>query len=346
MDLVKIQKMKEDALKEIEMIQDLDGIEKARIAYLSKKGSVSQLMEEMRTIPKEEKAAYGKEVNILKATITETLEARKEALKKIADAKKLESEKIDITLDAYTPKLGTVHPLTLVQQAIEDCFVGLGYKIAEGPEVELDYYNFERANIPAGHPARDMQDSLYIDENTLLRTHTTAIQMRVLEKEAHNLPIKLICPGKVYRRDNDDATHSHQFMQAEGLVVAEGITLGDLKGTLQFMIDSLFGEGHAIRFRPSYFPFTEPSVEVDMSCHMCHGKGCPVCKGTGWIEILGSGMVHPNVLKMAGIDPDRYTGFAFGIGLERVAMLKYGIDDIRDLYTNDVRFLKAFKRLD
>ncbi len=346
MDLKEITELKEEALKKIEDAKDLKDIEELRIAYLSKKGRVSGLMEVMRTIPKEEKAAFGKEVNLVKEEITKGLETKKDELKRIEDARRLEAEKIDITLDAYTPKLGTLHPLTLVQQAIEDCFVGLGYKIAEGPEVELDYYNFERANIPEGHPARDMQDSLYIDDKTLLRTHTTAIQMRVLEKEAHDLPIKLICPGKVYRRDNDDATHSHQFMQAEGLVVAEGITLGDLKGTLQFMIDSLFGEGHKIRFRPSYFPFTEPSVEVDMSCHVCHGKGCPVCKGTGWIEILGSGMVHPNVLKMAGIDPERYTGFAFGIGLERVAMLKYGIDDIRDLYTNDVRFLEAFKRLD
>ena len=341
-----IQRLKEEALGKIEALSDLKAVEDFRIAYLSKKGIVASLMEKMRELPKEEKASFGKDVNILKQALTECLEEKKAILEKEEERRKLESEKIDITLDAYTPKLGTLHPLTLVQEAIEDCFIALGYKIAEGPEVELDYYNFERANIPEGHPARDMQDSLYIDEKTLLRTHTTAIQMRVLEKEAHDLPIKLICPGKVYRRDNDDATHSHQFMQAEGLVVAEGITLGDLKGTLQFMIDSLFGEGHTIRFRPSYFPFTEPSVEVDMSCHVCHGKGCPVCKGTGWTEILGSGMVHPNVLKMAGIDPTRYTGFAFGIGLERVAMLKYGIDDIRDLYSNDVRFLEAFKRLD
>lgn len=338
--------MQKEALSKIAGLEDLNVIEEFRIAYLSKKGEVSKLMEQMRQIPKEDKAAFGKEVNELKNALTKALDEKRNELEKKALDAALESEKIDITLDAYTPTLGTLHPLTLVRQAIEDCFVGLGYKIAEGPEVELDYYNFERANIPEGHPARDMQDSLYIDEKTLLRTHTTAIQMRVLEKESHNLPIKLICPGKVYRRDNDDATHSHQFMQAEGLVVAEGITLADLKGTLQFMIDSLFGEGHTIRFRPSYFPFTEPSVEVDMSCHVCHGKGCPTCKGTGWIEILGSGMVHPNVLKMAGIDPEKYTGFAFGIGLERVAMLKYGIEDIRDLYSNDIRFLKAFKRLD
>ncbi len=346
MDITEMSKIKDEALAKIEALDDLKEVEALRIEYLSKKGVVPKLMEEMRTIAKEEKAAFGKEVNILKNAITAALEERKRKIEEDLEAKKLEAEKVDITLDPYRPRIGTLHPLTLITEAIEDCFIGLGYKIAEGPEVELDHYNFERANIPAGHPSRDMQDSLYIDDTVLLRTHTTAIQMRVLEKEADNLPIKLICPGKVYRRDNDDATHSHQFMQAEGLVVAEGITLADLKGTLRFMIDSIFGEGHEIRFRPSYFPFTEPSVEVDMSCHVCHGKGCPICKGTGWIELLGSGMVHPNVLKMAGIDPTKYSGFAFGVGIERLAMLKYGIEDIRDLYTNDVRFLRAFKRLD
>ncbi len=346
MNIEEMSKIKAEALAKIAKAVDLKELEELRIEYLSKKGIVPKLMEEMRTVAKEEKAAFGKEVNTLKTAISEALEERKTKISEDLEAKKLEEERVDITLDPFRPRLGTLHPLTHITKAIEDCFIGLGYKIAEGPEVELDYYNFERANIPAGHPSRDMQDSLYIDDTVLLRTHTTAIQMRVLEKEANNLPIKLICPGKVYRRDNDDATHSHQFMQAEGLVVAEGITLADLKGTLRFMIDSIFGEGHEIRFRPSFFPFTEPSVEVDMSCHVCHGKGCSICKGTGWIELLGSGMVHPNVLKMAGIDPTKYSGFAFGVGIERLAMLKYGIEDIRDLYINDVRFLRAFKRLD
>ena len=237
-----------------------------------------------------------------------------------------------------------MHPLTLVQKELEDVFIGMGYNVAEGPELESDLYNFTRANTPEGHPARDMQDTFYVDPTHLLRSQTTAIQMRVLEKEAGNLPIKVICPGKVYRRDDDDATHSHQFMQCEGLVIGENITLADLKGTLELMIRELFSQDAKIRFRPSYFPFTEPSFEVDMTCHVCKGKGCPTCKGTGWIEILGSGMVHPNVLEMAGIDSKNYTGFAFGVGIERLAMLKYGITDIRDLYTNDVRLLEGFKR--
>ncbi|MBQ1740826.1 MAG: phenylalanine--tRNA ligase subunit alpha, partial [Erysipelotrichaceae bacterium] len=257
---------------------------------------------------------------------------------------KLQSEKLDITLDAYKMKKGTLHPLTLVQNELEDVFIGMGYNVAEGPELESDLYNFTKANTPEGHPARDMQDTFYVDPTHLLRSQTTAIQMRVLEQQANDLPIKVICPGKVYRRDDDDATHSHQFTQCEGLVIGKNITVADLKGTLELMIREMFSKDAKIRFRPSYFPFTEPSFEVDMTCHICHGKGCPTCKGTGWIEILGSGMVHPNVLEMAGIDSKIYTGFAFGVGIERVAMLKYGITDIRDLYTNDVRFLDGFKR--
>lgn len=338
--------MREMAISRIRNCHSLQELEELRIEYLSKKGKVQELMLQMKDLPKEEKPKFGQVVNECKQVITATLE---EKIKELEEAKmnaQLEKEKIDISLDAYTPVVGTVHPLNLVVRAIEDCFIGMGYKVAEGPEVELDYYNFEKANIPKDHPSRDMQDSLFIDPNTLLRTHTTAIQMRELEKSHGEMPIKLICPGKVYRRDDDDATHSHQFMQAEGLVVGENITLSDLKGTLQFMVDSLFGEGKKIRFRPSYFPFTEPSVEVDMTCHVCGGKGCPTCKGTGYIEILGSGMVHPRVLETNGIDSKKYSGFAFGIGLERVAMIKYGIKDIRDLYTNDVRFLRNFKRFD
>ena len=269
-----------------------------------------------------------------------------EELKKAELAESLKKEKIDITLEGDKMERGTVHPLTMIQQELEDLFIGMGYKVAEGPEVELDYYNFELANLPKDHPARDMQDTFYIDPNTLLRTHTTAMQMRELEKAKGQLPIKLICPGKVYRRDDDDATHSHQFMQCEGLVVGEHITLADLKGTLEFMADAMFGSGRKVRFRPSYFPFTEPSVEVDVSCPFCNGKGCNVCKGSGWIEILGAGMVHPHVLEMNGFDPEKCSGFAFGVGLERVAMLKYGIDDIRNFYTNDIRFLKNFDRFD
>ncbi|MEE8806833.1 MAG: phenylalanine--tRNA ligase subunit alpha [Lactimicrobium sp.] len=341
-----IQSVKEEALQKIAAASDLDTLQQLRISYLGKKGSVQQLMAVMKTLPREEKPAFGQQVNQVKKEITDALSARIEQVQKEATTKRLEAEKIDITLAGEAMERGTVHPLMMIQQELEDLFIGMGYKVAEGPEVEQDYYNFELANLPKDHPARDMQDTFYIDPNTLLRTHTTAIQMRELEKAHGQLPIKLICPGKVYRRDDDDATHSHQFMQCEGLVVGDHITLADLKGTLEYMANAMFGNGRKVRFRPSYFPFTEPSVEVDVSCPFCNGKGCSVCKGSGWIEILGAGMVHPHVLEMNGFDPKKCSGFAFGVGLERVAMLKYGIDDIRNFYTNDVRFLKNFDRFD
>ncbi|MCH4020311.1 MAG: phenylalanine--tRNA ligase subunit alpha [Erysipelotrichaceae bacterium] len=341
-----IQNVKEEALQKIAEAGDLDTLQQLRVSYLGKKGSVQQLMAVMKTLPREEKPAFGQQVNQVKKEITDALGARMEQVQKEAVAKRLEAEKIDITLAGEDMERGTVHPLMMIQQELEDLFIGMGYKVAEGPEVEQDYYNFELANLPKDHPARDMQDTFYIDPNTLLRTHTTAIQMRELEKAHGQLPIKLICPGKVYRRDDDDATHSHQFMQCEGLVVGDHITLADLKGTLEYMANAMFGNGRKVRFRPSYFPFTEPSVEVDVSCPFCNGKGCSVCKGSGWIEILGAGMVHPHVLEMNGFDPKKCSGFAFGVGLERVAMLKYGIDDIRNFYTNDVRFLKNFDRFD
>ncbi|MEE1334726.1 MAG: phenylalanine--tRNA ligase subunit alpha [Erysipelotrichaceae bacterium] len=341
-----IQSVKEEALQKIAEAGDLDTLQQLRVSYLGKKGSVQQLMAVMKTLPREEKPAFGQQVNQVKKEITDALGARMEQVQKEAVAKRLEAEKIDITLAGEDMERGTVHPLMMIQQELEDLFIGMGYKVAEGPEVEQDYYNFELANLPKDHPARDMQDTFYIDPNTLLRTHTTAIQMRELEKAHGQLPIKLICPGKVYRRDDDDATHSHQFMQCEGLVVGDHITLADLKGTLEYMANAMFGNGRKVRFRPSYFPFTEPSVEVDVSCPFCNGEGCSVCKGSGWIEILGAGMVHPHVLEMNGFDPKKCSGFAFGVGLERVAMLKYGIDDIRNFYTNDVRFLKNFDRFD
>ena len=341
-----IQSVKEEALQKIAEAGDLDTLQQLRVSYLGKKGSVQQLMAVMKTLPREEKPAFGQQVNQVKKEITDALGARMEQVQKEAVAKRLKTEKIDITLAGEDMERGTVHPLMMIQQELEDLFIGMGYKVAEGPEVEQDYYNFELANLPKDHPARDMQDTFYIDPNTLLRTHTTAIQMRELEKAHGQLPIKLICPGKVYRRDDYDATHSHQFMQCEGLVVGDHITLADLKGTLEYMANAMFGNGRKVRFRPSYFPFTEPSVEVDVSCPFCNGKGCSVCKGSGWIEILGAGMVHPHVLEMNGFDPKKCSGFAFGVGLERVAMLKYGIDDIRNFYTNDVRFLKNFDRFD
>ena len=255
---------------------------------------------------------------------------------------KLALESIDVTLPARKIKQGNHHPLTRIIEEMEDIFIGLGYKVAEGPEVETDNYNFEKLNLPKGHPARDMQDSFYITEEILLRTHTSPVQARTMEKHEGKGPVKIICPGKVYRRDNDDATHSHQFMQIEGLVIDENISMSDLKGTLEVFVKKIFGQDREIRLRPSFFPFTEPSVEVDLSCKICHGKGCNVCKQTGWIEILGGGMVHPRVLEMSGFDSKKYSGFAFGIGVERIAMLKYGVDDIRHFYTNDLRFLKQF----
>jgi phenylalanyl-tRNA synthetase alpha chain len=334
------------AVQAIEHAQTLNELNEVKVQYLGKKGEIQALMSQMRALPKEEKPAFGQMVNDCKETVTEVLEKKQQDLEVQATAAKLEQEKIDVTLPGDTIRLGTTHPLILIQNEIEDLFLGMGYKVAEGPELEQDHYNFELANIPADHPARDMQDTFYIDPTTLLRTHTTAMQMRELEKAHGQTPIKLICPGKVYRRDDDDATHSHQFMQCEGLVVGEHVTLTDLKGTLEFMANKMFGEGRKIRFRPSYFPFTEPSVEVDVSCPFCNGKGCSVCKGSGWIEILGAGMVHPHVLEMNGFDPEKCSGFAFGVGLERVAMLKYGINDIRNFYINDERFLNTFDRFD
>lgn len=342
----KIQQLKQQAIDFIESAKQVEEVNQIRIEYLGKKGHVANLMNLMKELPNEEKPKLGAKVNELKQELTARIDEKMMILKQQAMLENLEKEKIDITLQGYQSTLGTIHPLTMITQEIEDLFLGMGYQVAEGPEIELDIYNFEKANTPKNHPARDMQDTFYINPEVLLRTHTTAIQMRELEKANGKLPIKLICPGKVYRRDDDDATHSHQFMQAEGLVVGKNITLSDLKGTLQYMANHLFGQGRTIRFRPSYFPFTEPSVEVDVSCHICNGQGCNICKSTGFIEVLGAGMVHPNVLKANGFDPEVCSGFAFGIGLERVAMLKYGIDDIRNFYINDIRFLKMFHRFD
>lgn len=334
------------AKQDFEQAKDLNALNEQRINYLSKKGIIPGLMQEMKNLPNDQKPLFGKQVNELKEAVTTLFETRKTALEQAKQAEKLAKETIDITLPETKPLKGTLHPLTLVRQELEDLFIGLGYQVIEGADVVSDEYCFERANIPKDHPARDMQDSLYLDVNRLLRTHTTAIQMKVLEQSAPHLPIKVVCPGKVYRKDDDDATHSHQFMQMEGLVIGKHVSLADLKGTLTFLARKMFGQEREIRFRPSYFPFTEPSVEVDVSCHVCGGKGCPTCKKTGWIEILGAGCVHPHVLEMAGYDPKECSGFAFGVGIERIAMLKYGIDDIRHFYTNDQRFLDQFDRFD
>lgn len=335
-----------EGLLAIEACQNLADLQNVRNEYLSKKGLVTQLMGKMKDLSAEDKPAYGAQVNQIKQSLEAAFKLKEEALQEAAFDAQLQKGKIDLSLPSAMPLVGTLHPLTIVQTEIEQFFMGMGYLVKEGPEVELDYYNFERANIPQDHPARDMQDTFYINAEWLLRTHTTAIQTRTLEAYKGEIPVKVICPGKVFRKDDDDATHSHQFVQIEGLVVGTKISLADLKGTLELLARHLFGETRVIRFRPSYFQFTEPSVEVDVSCHICNGKGCPTCKQSGWIEILGAGMVHPNVLRMAGFDPEKVSGFAFGLGVERVALLKYGIDDIRHLYTNDLRFLNNFRRFE
>ena len=341
-----MEKLRKDGLEAIQACANLSELGNVRNEYLSKKGLVSQLMLQMKDLPAEEKPAFGSKVNELKQSLENAFKLKEQELEDLKLNEQLKLGKIDITLPSSLPRVGTLHPLTVVQTEIEQFFIGMGYLVEEGPEVELDYYNFERANIPQNHPARDMQDTFYINMEWLLRTHTTAIQTRTLEAYKGEVPIKVICPGKVYRKDDDDATHSHQFVQMEGLVVGERISMSDLKGTLEKLAKHMFGDARVIRFRPSYFQFTEPSVEVDVSCHICNGKGCPTCKHTGWIEILGAGMVHPNVLRMAGFDPEKVSGFAFGLGVERVALLKYGIDDIRQFYTNDLRFLSTFRRFE
>ena len=341
--LKKLEEMKEVAVEKINAAANQLELNECRAEFLGKKSPLNEIMKQMGSLSPEERKSFGQKANEFKNLIELAINERRAFLEEAAVNAKLESEKIDVTLPGKAVSRGSLHVMTQTIREVEDIFIGMGYDIAEGPEVELDLYNFEMLNVPKGHPARDMQDSFYVTENLLMRTQTSPVQARTM-LEAKGKPIKILCPGKVYRRDDDDATHSHQFMQFEGLVVDKDITMSDLKGTLSLFIKKMFGEERKIRFKPSYFPFTEPSVEVDVSCFKCGGKGCPMCKKTGWIEILGAGMVHPNVLKAAGYDPEVMRGFAFGIGIERVTMLRHGIDDIRHLYTNDVRFLKQFER--
>lgn len=338
-----LQELKTEALEKISASTNVKELNDVRVAYLGKKGPITDLLKGMGKLPAEERPKMGALVNVIREEVTASLEERMTILEEQAINEKLQSETIDITLPGRPVKTGNSHPLTRVVEEIEDLFISMGYEIAEGPEVEKDYYNFEALNLPKGHPARDMQDTFYITDEILLRTHTSPVQARTMEIKKGE-PIKIICPGKVYRRDSDDATHSHQFTQIEGLVIGEDIRMSDLKGTLQVFAKKMFGDDREIRLRPSFFPFTEPSVEMDISCFKCGGSGCNVCKKTGWLEILGAGMVHPNVLEMAGYDSKRLTGFAFGMGPERIAMLKYGVEDIRHFYTNDVRFLSQFQR--
>ena len=309
--------------------------------FLGKKGPIASVMATMRDLSIEEKKELGAKVNVAKSEMEALFEANRTRIVNAEIEAKIAKEAIDVTLPGKSMASGSIHPLTQTIQELEDLFIGMGYEVATGPEVEEDLYNFELLNLPQDHPAREMQDSFYIDPVHLLRTHTSPVQARtMLAREGK--PIKIICPGKVYRRDPDDATHSHQFMQCEGLVIGENISIADLKGALLAVANKMFGEGRKIRLRPSYFPFTEPSVEVDVTCAKCNGAGCPMCKGTGYIEVLGAGMVNRNVLKMCGYDTN-LQGFAFGIGIERVAILKNRIEDIRNFYTNDVRFLDQFK---
>ena len=341
----KLKQIVSDALQQIEKASTFDEINELRNRIMGKKSELASMGSVIATLPPEEKKTFGLEMNEARATLAEAFEKKMTALKNKELEEKLQRETIDITLPGREPVVGARNPFFIVKDEMTEIFLGMGFEVADGPEVETDLYNFELLNIPKDHPARDMQDTFYIDENTLLRTHTSPVQARTMEK-AKGAPIRIISPGKTYRRDDDDATHSHQFAQIEGLVIDKDINIGHLKATLELFAKKMFGEKREIRLRSSYFPFTEPSVEVDITCANCGGKGCNMCKGTGYIEILGGGMVHPNVLKMNGYDPEVYSGFAFGIGIERVAILRYGIDDIRKFYNNDVRFLHQFKKKD
>ncbi len=333
-----LEKIRESALEQIQSVGA--SLEQIRIRYLGKKGELTAVLRGMGALSAEERPKIGELANQVRADIEEAIAAKQRQKEALALEKRLKEEKLDVTMPGTPVAAGHLHPLTQVQRQLEDIFIGMGFSIEEGPEVELDYYNFQALNIPKNHPARDTQDTFYITDSILLRSQTSPVQVRAMEHRKP--PIRIISPGRVYRSDALDATHSPLFHQLEGLVVDRGITMGDLKGTLEIFAKKMFGENTRIRFRPHHFPFTEPSAEVDVSCYVCGGKGCRICKGEGWIEILGAGMVHPFVLSNCGIDPEVYSGFAFGMGIERVAMKAYSIDDIRLFYENDERFLEQF----
>jgi phenylalanyl-tRNA synthetase alpha chain len=340
--LEEISKMTKEKVEQITTSQELKEL-KAKV--LGKKSELTEILRGMGQIAAEQRPVVGELVNKVRTEIEEVIDSKEKEFEEAELKRKVEAEKIDITLPATRIKRGSIHPLNRIIEDVEDLFVSMGYDVITGPELETDEYCFERLNLPKDHPARDMQDSFYITTEYLLRTQTSSVQARTMMANTEKTPIRMICPGKTYRKE-DDATHSHQFNQVEGLVVDKDISFANLKGTLEVFVKRLLGEKTQLRFRPSYFPFTEPSYEVDATCFKCGGKGCNLCKQTGWIELLGSGMVHPNVLKMNGYDPDVYSGFAFGTGLDRLAMFKYGITDMRLLYTNDVRFLSQFDRKD
>ncbi|BAK94646.1 phenylalanyl-tRNA synthetase alpha chain [Tetragenococcus halophilus subsp. halophilus] len=339
-----LENLEKETMEKISNISDLDSLNDIRVKTLGKKGPITEVLRGMKDLTPEDRPKVGSFANQVRDHLTQQIEEKRAKLEEEALNQALAEESIDVTLPGKQIPQGTRHILTKIVEEIEDIFVGMGYQIIEGPEVEQDHYNFERMNIPKNHPARDMQDTFYISDELLIRTHTSPVQARTMEKHDFSKgPLRMISPGKVFRRDTDDATHSHQFHQIEGLVVDKHITMGDLKGTLEELMKKMFGENREVRLRPSYFPFTEPSVEADVSCFKCGGKGCSVCKHSGWIEILGSGMVHPDVLEMSGIDPKEYSGFAFGLGPDRIAMLRYGVEDIRSFYLNDTRFIDQFK---
>lgn len=336
----KLKRIQEEAMKQIQASDTLEKLNDVKVMFLGKKGELTAVLKGMKDVAAEERPAVGQLVNETREKIEELLEKSRAKMEAVMREEQLKNEVIDVTLPAKKNNIGHRHPNTIALEEVERIFIGMGYEVVEGPEVEYDLYNFEKLNIPANHPARDEQDTFYINENILLRTQTSPVQARVMEKG--KLPIRMIAPGRVFRSDEVDATHSPSFHQIEGLVIDKNITFADLKGTLETFAKELFGPETKTKFRPHHFPFTEPSAEVDVSCFKCGGKGCRFCKGEGWIEILGCGMVHPHVLEMCGIDPKQYSGFAFGAGLERIALLKYEIDDMRLLYENDIRFLKQF----
>ena len=336
----KINQIKENAITEVEKSDDLTKLDSVRVKYLGKKGELTLVLRGMGSLSPEERPIIGSLVNEARDIIEKQIEDKVKEVKNKILEEKLKTERIDITMPSKKVELGSVHPITQIINDVKEIFIGLGYEIAEGPEIELATYNFDKLNTPPDHPARDVQDTFYITDDIVLRSQTSPMQARVMENQKP--PIKIICPGTVYRSDSVDATHSPVFHQIEGLVVDKNISMSDLKGTLEIFAKKCLGEKTKIRFRPHHFPFTEPSAEADVSCFVCGGKGCRVCKGEGWIELLGCGMVHPNVLRNCGINPEEYSGFAFGFGVERIAMAKFGIDDMRLLYENDVRFLKQF----
>ncbi len=336
----KILKIKQSSIEKLKNCEDLKELNDLRVQYLGKKGELTLVLREMGKINPEERPVIGSLVNEVRDELNSLIEEKEKELKRKELLKKLETENIDVTEPSKKINLGSLHPITQIIDEVSEIFLGMGYEIADGPEVEKSIYNFDKLNTPPDHPARDMQDTFYITEDILLRSQTSPVQARVMEKTKP--PIKIICPGAVYRSDSVDATHSPVFHQIEGLVIDKNISMTDLKGTLEMFAKKCLGEKTQVRFRPHHFPFTEPSAEADVSCFVCGGKGCRVCKGEGWIELLGCGMVHPNVLKNCGIDPEIYSGFAFGFGVERIAMAKFGIEDMRLLFENDVRFLKQF----